>query len=211
MDRSAIILAGGFSSRFGQDKSILELNGKPLIKHVVDAVKPVVDEIIIVTSSQERADRYAKLVGSKAKFAIDLEEAKGPLIGALTGLQQSTGTYSVLLPSDMPLVSRDVIELLFDLCPGRSAVVPRWPNTDIEPLHAVYKTVVAKEAAKNALAEGKEKVADMLDKMQGIRYVSTLVIQELNPDLKTLFNINSPLDLKKAEILSKPKPQKKKK
>lgn len=211
MDRSAIILAGGFSSRIGQDKSLLELNGKPLIKHVVDAVKPIVDEIIIVTSSQERADQYAKVTGTHVKFVIDIDDAKGPLIGALTGLQQATGKYSLLLPSDAPFVSREVIELLFDLCPGRSAVVPRWPNTDIEPLQAVYNTRIALEAAKIAVSEGKQKVSDMLDIMQGIRYISTLVIQEIDPDLKTFFNINTPIDLKKAEVLAKPRPQKIKK
>ncbi len=208
MDRSAIILAGGFSSRFGQDKSTLELKGKPLIKHVTDAVKPIVDEIIIVTSAQERADNYTKIVGTNIKFAIDVDDGKGPLVGALTGLQQASGKYSLLLPSDVPFVSRDVVELLFDLCPGRSAVVPRWPNTDIEPLHAVYNTKVALDAAKKAVSQGKQRVADMLDNMQGVRYLSTLVIQELDPDLKTLFNVNTPVDLKRAEVLNKPRPQK---
>jgi molybdenum cofactor guanylyltransferase len=208
MDRSAIILAGGFSSRFGQDKSLLELNGKPLIKHVVNAVEPIVDEIIIVTSAQERADQYVKVVGPDTKFAIDIDDSKGPLVGTLTGLQQAIGKYSLLLPSDVPFVSRGVVELLFDLCPGRSAVVPRWPNTDIEPLQAVYNTKVALEAAKIAVSEGKQRVAEMLENMQGVRYISTLVIQEIDPDFKTFFNINTPVDLKKAEALIKPKPKK---
>lgn len=52
MDRTALVLAGGASSRFGQDKGVLDLSGKPLIKHVVDAVSPLVDETIVVTSLQ---------------------------------------------------------------------------------------------------------------------------------------------------------------
>jgi molybdopterin-guanine dinucleotide biosynthesis protein A len=60
--RSAIILAGGSSTRFNTDKGVLELNGKPLLNHVIDAVKELVEEVIVVTNTQARADAYSKLV-----------------------------------------------------------------------------------------------------------------------------------------------------
>ena len=208
MERSAVVLAGGFSSRFGQDKGALELNHKPLIKHVVDAVKPLVDETIVVTNSQERADRYSKIVGPNIKFAIDVEQAKGPLVGALTGFEAAQGNYALLLPVDVPFVSRDVIDLLFELCHGRSAVIPRWPNQQIEPLHAVYHVQIALEAAKIAVDEGKLNVRAMIEGMRGVRYVSTLVIQELDPEFRTFFNVNTPLDLRKAEVMVKPRKRK---
>ena len=210
VDRSAIVLAGGFSSRFGQDKGVLELNNKPLIKHVVDAVSAVVDEIIVVTNSQDRAAKYAKIVGPHVKFAIDIDEAKGPLVGALTGFEFASQKYSLLLPSDTPFVSREVVELLFELCYKRSAVIPRWPNQQIEPLHAVYHTQTALEAAKQAVSEGKLNVRAMIEGMRGVRYVSTLVIQELDPELKTFFNVNTPLDLKRAAVMANPRKTKKK-
>src|SRR4030042_3772430 len=97
-DRSAIVLAGGFSSRFGQDKGVMELANKPLIKHVVDAVKPVVDEVIVVTSSQDRAVKYAKVVDADVQFAVDSFKSEGPLIGALTGFGAAKGKYALLLP-----------------------------------------------------------------------------------------------------------------
>ena len=50
LDRAAIILAGGFSSRFGQDKGLLQLARKPLVRHVLDAISPLVDEKIVVVS-----------------------------------------------------------------------------------------------------------------------------------------------------------------
>ncbi len=207
-DRSAIVLAGGFSSRFGQDKAVLLLNGKPLVRHVVDAVSPIVDEVILVVNNQERKEKYSELLGQHVKFAIDLEEAKGPLVGALSGFEIAQGKYSLLLPSDLPLVSRDVVELLFELCYNRTAVIPRWPNQQIEPLHAVYHTKSALEAAGMAVADGLLNVAAMIDNLGGVRYVSTLVIQQMDPQLKTFFNVNTPVDLRMAEILAKPKPTK---
>lgn len=204
MDRSAIVLAGGVSSRFGQDKGILKIANKPLIKYVIDAVNPVVDETIVVTNSQDRITEYAKVVATDVRFAIDSCESKGPLIGALTGFGSAHGKYALLLPFDTPFVSREVVSLLFELCLGKAAAIPRWPNEQIEPLHAVYQTKLALEAAQSAVSEGKLTMRAMIEKLRGVRYVSTLVIQQLDPDLRAFFNINTPLDLKKAIAMVKP-------
>jgi molybdopterin-guanine dinucleotide biosynthesis protein A len=203
LDRSAIVLAGGVSSRFGQDKGTLEIANKPLIRHVLDAVNPLVDEKIVVTSSQERVAKYAKIVPSDVRFAVDLCELKGPLIGALTGFESARGKYALLLPFDTPFVSREVVSLLFELCFGKAAAIPRWPNEQIEPLHAVYQTKLALEASKIAVGEGKLNVRAMIEKLRGVRYVSTLVIQQLDPEFKTFFNVNTPVDLKKAVAMVK--------
>jgi molybdopterin-guanine dinucleotide biosynthesis protein A len=204
LDRSAIVLAGGVSSRFGQDKGILEIANKPLIKYVIDAVNPVVDETIVVTNSQDRITEYAKVVATDVRFAIDSCESKGPLIGALTGFGSAHGKYALLLPFDTPFVSIEVVSLLFELCLGKAAAIPRWPNEQIEPLHAVYQTKLALEAAQSAVSEGKLTMRAMIEKLRGVRYVSTLVIQQLDPDLRAFFNINTPLDLKKAIAMVKP-------
>jgi molybdopterin-guanine dinucleotide biosynthesis protein A len=203
MERTAVVLAGGFSTRFGQDKAVVALNGKPLITHVIETVRPIVDEVVVVTSDKERASQYSKLVNQSVKFAVDLEEAQGPLVGALTGFEVASGAYSLLLPADTPFVSCEVIDLFFDLCHGKSAVIPRWPNQQIEPLHAVYQTKNALAAARLAVDEGLLNVRAMIERLRGVRYVSTLVIQELDPELRTFFNVNTPLDLRMAEGLLK--------
>lgn len=203
MDRSAIILGGGSSSRFGQDKGALRLNNKPLLNHVIDVVKGAVGEVIIVTSSEERAEQYSKIVSPNVRFAIDISESMGPLVGALTGFKAAKGQYSLLLPFDLPFVSKEIVSLLFDLCVGKTAAIPRWPNNQIEPLCAVYKTDQALEAAQKALANNEFDMRAIISKLRGVRYISTLVIEQLDPDLHTFFNINTPLDLKKAEAILK--------
>jgi molybdopterin-guanine dinucleotide biosynthesis protein A len=200
LDKSAIILAGGFSSRFGQDKGLLPLANKPLIKHVFDVINNMVDEKIVVVSSKVQAEKFAKVVGSDVNVLVDASAVQSPLVGASTGLEETRGEYALLLPCDTPLVSKDVLSLLFELCINKTAVIPRWPNGYIEPLQAVYRTKPALEAAKNALSEGKLDMRSVVEKLRGIRYVSTLVIQQLDPTLRTFFNVNTPLDLKKAEF-----------
>jgi len=201
MGKSAIILAGGFSSRFGQDKGLLQLANKPLIKHVLDAISTIVDEKMVVASSKVQAENYAKVLGSDVNVLIDVDDAQSPLVGALTGFKEAHGRYALLLSCDTPFVSRDVVSLLFEMCINRYAVIPRWPNGYIEPLQAVYCAKPAYEAAKNALSEGKLNVQSMVDRLCSVRYVSTLVLQQLDPELRTFFNINTPLDLKKAESM----------
>ncbi|MDI6847677.1 MAG: molybdenum cofactor guanylyltransferase [Candidatus Bathyarchaeia archaeon] len=201
MDKSTIILAGGFSSRFGQDKGLLLLTNKSLIKHVLDTISDIVDEKIVVVSSKVQAEKFAKVVDPDVNVLIDASNVQSPLVGALTGFKETRGEYALLLPCDTPLVSRDVLSLLLELCINKNAVIPRWPNGYIEPLQAVYCTKPALEAAKNVVGEGKLDMRSMVEKLRGIRYVSTLVLQQLDPTLRTFFNVNTPLDLKKAESI----------
>lgn len=205
MDRSAVILAGGFSSRFGQDKGLLELAGKPLIRYALETVDKIVEEKIVVVSSREQADNYMKTVGSSVRVFVDDGRVQTPLVGALTGFREAKGQYTLLLPCDTPFMSKEILSLLFEICIGKNAVIPRWPNGYIEPLQAVYCTKPALDAAEKALADASFNMRSLVDRLRGVRYVSTMVLQQLDPELRTFFNVNTPLDLKKAEFMLKHK------
>jgi hypothetical protein len=64
------------------------------------------------------------------------------------------------------------------------------------------------QAARDAQANGAFEVEDMVSTMRGIRYLSTMVVEQLDPDFRTFFKVNSPLDLKKAVMLTKPRKMK---
>jgi molybdopterin-guanine dinucleotide biosynthesis protein A len=202
LDRSAIILAGGLSKRFGRDKGLVPLADKPLIKHVLEAVNPIVDEIIVVVNSKAQVEEFSKILGN-VKIVVDNLDMHGPLVGAATGFKTANGEYGLLLPCDTPLLSKEVLTLLLDLCVNRNAVIPRWPNGYIEPLQAVYRVKPALEAAEKALNEGKTDMRSMIERLRGVRYISTLVLQQFDPSLKFFINVNTPIDLKKAEQLLK--------
>ena len=201
MDKSAIILAGGFSSRFGQPKGLLLLAHKPLIKHVLDVLHGIVDETIIVVSSRVQAESFARVADLDTNIAVDGSNMQGPLAGALAGFEEAYGEYSLLLPCDTPFVSKSILSLLLDLRGNKNAVIPRWPNGYIEPLQAVYRTKPAIEAAKKALDKKKTDMHSMMDELHGVRYISTLILRQLDPKLKTFFNVNTPLDLKTADSM----------
>lgn len=203
MRKSAIILAGGLSKRLGQDKGLIELGGKPLLIHVLDKISDIVDEIVIVVSSESQRRICEDLIKRKARVIVDRGKVQSPLIGALTGFENVRGEYSLLLSCDTPFVSSQIVSLLLDLCVNRSAAIPRWPNGFIEPLQAAYRAEPAQIATKKALEGGKEDLQSMIALLRGVRYVSTIVLQQIDPKLLTFLNMNAPIDLKKAESILK--------
>jgi molybdopterin-guanine dinucleotide biosynthesis protein A len=199
LEKSAVVLAGGFSKRFGQDKGLLKLAGKPLILHILDKVSTVVDEVLVVVSSKSQEKAYTCFLKQKAKIVIDKYETQNPLVGALTGFEKAQGKYSLLLPCDTPFVSSQIASFLLELCVNKDAVIPRWPNGHIEPLQAVYYTKSALNVADKALEDKKQNMHSMIASLKRVRYVSTLALKQIDPKLTTFFNINTPKDLRKAE------------
>jgi molybdopterin-guanine dinucleotide biosynthesis protein A len=203
LDKSAVVVAAGLQGRFSEDKGLLKLNGKPLLEYVVEAVEGSVDDITVVTDSQDQADAYAKIVPSNTIFTV--EESGEPLVAALKGFESAGGRYALLLPFDAPFVSSEVVSLLFDLCVGKTAVITRTPDNEVEPFQAVYDCKKTSEEAKKTLETDDVSLDAMVEKLRGVRFVSTLVIKQLDPDFRTFFRVKTPLDLKKAVVMSKPR------
>jgi len=128
----AFIIAGGKSSRFGEDKTLFEFEGKPLIEHVYDALKPVFDDISIVASNGEKFSYLGVPVYP------DAIEGFGPTGAVYTALQHCTeGERAFVFPSDTPNLSSELIENMRDIAPLYDVVVP-WFDGHYQPLHAIY-------------------------------------------------------------------------
>jgi molybdenum cofactor guanylyltransferase len=210
LDRSVVILAFETAKGFSEDKGITQIEGKPLLSRVVNSIEGCTDETIIVTESQEQINLYQKLVSPDVEFVVCSDAPRGPLTMALCGLEAAKGDYTLLLPSDSPFISSEVVDLLFDLSTNKAAVVPRSPDSKPEPLQSVYNTKKAIEVAKAAIAEGDYEIESLVERLRSIRFLSTMVIEQLDPELKTFFRVKNPIDFKRATVLSKPKPKRNK-
>jgi len=203
LKNSAIVLAGGFSTRFGQDKALLMLGAKPLVIHVLDRVANIVDEKIVVVSKEQQKDNVEKIVKGKAKIVVDEYKTQTPLAGAYTGFGHAKNEHSLLLSCDTPFVNIEIAQLLLETCINKTASIPRWSEGYIEPLQAAYHTKSALKASQTALEEGKLNMRAMISRLHNVRYISTMVLQQLDPKLYTFLNINTQTDLKRAETLLK--------
>ncbi|MCK5359569.1 MAG: molybdenum cofactor guanylyltransferase [Gammaproteobacteria bacterium] len=102
---TAVILAGGRGRRLGgQDKGLLELNGKPLIEFILDAIKPQVKTVII--NANRNQDVYATY--SYPVVSDDMTDFQGPLAGFARALSACNTDYILTLPCDGPAVPADL-------------------------------------------------------------------------------------------------------
>lgn len=198
-----MVLAGGVSKRFGEDKGLIELARKPLILHLIDRVSKIVNEKVVVVGSEVQKRKFISVLKNRARVVVDEFKTRSPLVGALTGFKHAQSEYSLLLPCDTPFISLDIVSLLLDLCIKKNAVIPRWPNGFIEPLQAAYRTKSAFEASKTSFEEKKLDLHSMIAHLHGVQYVSTLTLRQLDPKLQTFLNVNTMKDLKKAESMLK--------
>lgn len=182
---------------------MIELAGKPLILHVLDKLATVVDEAVVVVNSEKQKTKFAEVVKHEARVIIDRANAQTPLVGAFTGFETVQSEYTLLLACDTPFLSPRILTFLLDVCKNKTAAIPRWSNGNIEPLQAGYNAKTAALAAKIALENGKLDMHSMISNMQNVRYISTIVLEQLDPELTTFFNINKPNDLEKAEGMIK--------
>ncbi|MCK5843823.1 MAG: molybdenum cofactor guanylyltransferase [Victivallales bacterium] len=154
--RTAIIMAGGQSSRMGRNKSMLTINGASLIKSVIDKLRTVFDEIIIS-------------VGDKGSFNFpdireipDIKKQQGPLMGLFSTMSESTSELNFVTACDIPDPDTALILNMLELAEKHDIVLPVDENGRYEPLFAVYRKSVACVAGR-LLASGERKMTTLLE------------------------------------------------
>lgn len=106
---TAIVLAGGKSSRMGTDKALLPLGEKTILEHIVELTSVFFDEIFVVVETKTKVEN---LQLKEAQIREDLIKNKGPLGGIYTGLSYSNTRVNCVFTCDMPFVDPVLIENL---------------------------------------------------------------------------------------------------
>lgn len=201
MQKTVLILAGGQGRRFlSFDKCFATLDNKLLIQHAIDNISGLADEIIVAARDEQQGEQIRARVHDKIDFAFDTLNGFGPLAGFLSGLEQASFAYSLVIGCDMPFVNENVVELLFEIAStGYDAVVPRWENGMLEPLHAVYRREQMLATIKDAVKKGDGMIFHVISQLKDVCFLPVNRIREIDSDLKTFRNINTPVELKKNE------------
>jgi len=201
--RTAIVLAGGRSSRFGLNKGLQTLAGKALIRHVAERLSGAVDEVLVVVGRDESKAKYEAVLLSLARVINDDQEGKNPLVGVVSGLRAVESDLVAVLACDTPFISRAVIDLLFQRASDADAAIPRWNAGRIEPLQAVYRRLPTLRAAQEALANRDSSQKEMINRLARVVYISVEdEIRSIDPSLRTFFNINAREDMLAAERMA---------
>jgi molybdopterin-guanine dinucleotide biosynthesis protein A len=109
---SAIILAGGQSSRMGRDKALIKVGGIPLLRRTCEVALQCASQVFVVTSW---TGKYAEIVPDrcflmKEKLLPNQSKPQGPLIGFAQGLAQVETEWVLLLACDLPGLNRDILQ-----------------------------------------------------------------------------------------------------
>lgn len=156
---SAIILAGGQSRRMGQDKSLMPLQGEPMIQRLANRLRPLFGELLIGANDPSKY----RFLG--ADVVPDLQPDQGPLMGIASCLARARHELGFVVSCDIPEIDADLIIEMLKAAEGHDIVIPEWPDGKVEPLFAVYrKTVIA--PALDLLAGGQRRIADLFDRVR---------------------------------------------
>ena len=129
---TAIVLAGGKSERMGVDKGLLNLDGKPFIKHICDALQPIVGSNILIISGNKEYDTFGYT------RVEDIIENKGPVGGLYSALKASKTKVNLVLSVDVPMVSTELLKWLVANHEETDMVTQTSVGGRTNPLVAVY-------------------------------------------------------------------------
>lgn len=105
---TAIILAGGASSRMGSNKALLQWQERPFIAHIIECLTAQVDYIAINTNSPVEFEQFGIPL-----IADTIAERCGPLAGIMAALGYSASVLTLIVPCDNPLLSPQLVARLF--------------------------------------------------------------------------------------------------
>jgi molybdopterin-guanine dinucleotide biosynthesis protein A len=172
---TAIILAGGKSSRMGVDKSLLPVNGETLIASIVRQLEDHFDEIIIGANDPQKYLFLQRLV------VPDVETNRGPLMGIYSCLLASSNDVNFITACDIPEMNLKLIQNMINLAGDADIVMPVKENNKHEPLYAVYRKSVAAKADL-VLQNNGRRIIELLDNVtvKLVEFNGTAWYQNLN-------------------------------
>lgn len=193
------ILIGGKSSRMGQDKFALKLNGKTFLEIAFQTLqKAGLEKVSAVIS--EQTDLAPQFPAIK-----DIYQNHGALSGIHSALFHSQSKFTVILACDYPFVSAELIEFLMKMAKVEvqfDALAPVQADGKIQPLCAVYKTEVGRQSLSKIWENSDENysVRDFLSRLK-TRYLDFAEIAHLSNAENFFFNVNTPADFERTKNL----------
>ncbi len=196
-------MAGGKSSRMGQNKAFVLLQGRPLIEHILTRIAqvPGVDETILITNS---AEQFAHL---NLPAYPDLIPNKGALGGVLTALHHSRTDAVLVVACDMPFISPALLRHMNTLRAEPSGpydvIAPRVGDLPQGTLAIYARTCMP--VIREHIDAGRLKLFGFYDRVK-VRYLDEAETRQYDPQGLSFMNINTPDELDAANHLTADNP-----
>jgi molybdopterin-guanine dinucleotide biosynthesis protein A len=192
---TAIVLAGGRSSRFGSPKLAVAIEGRTLLEHAIDAVAHVADAVIVAgVPATDTFDAAATI------FSLPDQEAfAGPLAGLAGALEQTQTASAIVVGGDMPALVPEVLRAMLERLAAEhdiDAVLLAEPSAEgqRQVLPLAIDVASGTSAAADALAAGDRSLVRMLERLR-VDEIASAEWLALDPVGRTLLDIDRPSDV----------------
>ncbi len=195
MNKGAIVLCGGKSSRMGRDKATLPFGPELMLQRVVRLVSQVVDPqaVVVVAASEQLLPTLPQTV----IITRDERPSRGPLEGIAAGLRaMPRGVDAVYVTScDVPLLVPEFVDCMFEQLGEHDIAVP-YDGRYHHPLAAVYRPRVL-SAIESLLELAQLRPRFLFDRVPTSE-VPVESLRNIDRSLATLMNLNHPEDYQAA-------------
>ena len=191
---TGVILAGGRARRMGGvDKGLVELAGRPMVAHIVEALRPQVDALIINANRNHEA--YAAL-GNCRVVADESGDYAGPLAGMASAMAASEHPLVLTVPCDSPLVAADLAERMLDALSkeqgaGSDALAVAHDGERLQPVFALLPASLREDLLAFLAADGR--------KIDTWYARHRMVVVDFSDRTGMFTNINTPLEREQME------------
>lgn len=182
MPFSAAVLAGGRSSRFGQDKATFFYREKPLLQWVLDSLQAADERFIVANRDYP---------GFGAHIYADIYSGGGSLSGLHTALVKARHEWLALTACDLPFLTREYWQYLLEHRTDAPVVVVSGED-GFEPLAALYHRSLLPRIEEQ-LSRYDYAMHKLIRQVDARVIQRELVLRQFGPDI--LRNINYPSDL----------------
>ncbi len=186
---SAVILAGGKSSRMGFDKQFLSINKERIIKRLCKSLRSEFDEIIIVTNKPEC------YVSFQETIICDEIKNSGPLGGIHAGLKASSSAYTYFTACDMPYINMPYIRHMKSrLSGGNHDACMTCSKGNIETFNSFY-SVNSVGKIEDLLQNNRRCILSLVDNINTL-FIKEEIAMTFSPGMEMFFNLNTFSDVK---------------
>ena len=191
---SGAVVAGGASVRLGTDKRLVTVDGAPLLARTVATLRGLVDDVQVIVARPEDRDLVHATVGDDVTVGLDARPGVGPAAGLETALADARHPHVLVVASDHPALSVDVLRLLVARAAATDAhaVALTGPRGG-EPFLAGYRRD-ALAVVRAALDGGTRRMQEMLAALEP-DLIASDEWRMLDPDGRTLADVDVPEDL----------------
>jgi molybdopterin-guanine dinucleotide biosynthesis protein A len=191
MNKGAIVLCGGKSSRMGRDKAMLPFGPEVMLQRVVRLISQVVDPMAVVIVAA--IEQPLPALPASVIITRDERPGRGPLEGIAAGLRATPAFIDAVYATscDVPLLVPEFVSRMFDLLDENEVAVP-FDGQYHHPLAAVYRPTVL--SLIHALLESDRLRPRFLFDQVRTAEIAVETLRAVDPTLSTLMNLNRPED-----------------